>query len=338
MTAMDRRAVVGGFAIAALVPMAARAQVTGRVYRVGILQPGPARPLVDPLIEALRERGWMVGRDLIVEVQQTDGDPQRAETLARELVHKRVDVIVTILTATAMAARRATSVTPIVMLTSGFPVEGGLANSLAHPGGNVTGITIYADSGALFGKFVELLRELVPSLRELGVLWGYAPPSYRPEQLAPASEELHRAATALNVNVRFWQTGTESDLESALAAAGSASLDALFVTAGVIHGLPDIAPRITRFILQRRLPALTDFPGPLLFTAGGAVLAYSTDAKELAARAAHFVDRILKGARPGDLPIEQPTKYYLIVNLKTAKALSLTIPQPLLLRADRVVE
>jgi putative ABC transport system substrate-binding protein len=289
------------------------------------------------MIEALRERGWMVDRDLIVEVQQTHGDPQRAEALARELVLKRVDVIVTILTGTAIAARRATSVTPIVMLASGFPIEGGLAKSLAHPGGNVTGIAVYAGGGALFGKFVELLRELVPSLRELGVLWGYAPPSYRPEQLAPATEELHRAAKALNVNVRFWQTGTESDLESALAAAGSAPLDALLVTAGVIHNLPDIAPRIIRFVQQRRLPALTDSPGPL-FTAGGAVLAYSTSAKELATRGADFVDRILKGARPGDLPIEQPTRYYLTVNLKAAKALSLTIPQPLLLRADQVVE
>ncbi len=207
----------------------------------------------------------------------------------------------------------------------------------AQPGGNVTGITLYAGGGALFGKFVELLRELVPSLRTLGVLWGYAPPSYRPEQVAPATEELHRAAKALNVNVRFWQTGTESDLGSALAAAESAPLDALFVTAGVIHGLPDIAPRIARFVLQRRLPALTDFPGPL-FDAGVAVMAYSTDAKELATRTAYFVDRILKGAKPGELPIEQPTRYRLTVNLKTAKALSLTIPQSLLLRADRLIE
>lgn len=334
---MDRRAIVSGLAVAALVPMTARAQIAGRVYRVGILQPLPSRQLADALIEALRERGWMVDRDLIVEVQQTHGDPQRAEALARELVLKRVDVIVTILTATALAARRATSVTPIVMLASGFPVEGGLAKSLAHPGGNVTGLTVYAGGGALFGKFVELLRELVPSLRELGVLWGYAPPSYRPEQLAPATEELHRAAKAMNVNVRFWQTGTESDLESALAAAGSAPLDALLVTAGVIHNLPDIAPRIIRFVRQRRLPALTDSTGPL-FTAGGAVLAYATDAKELATRGADFVDRILKGARPGDLPIEQPTRYYLTVNLKAAKALGLSIPQPLLLRADQVVE
>lgn len=336
MTSMNRRTLVIGVSTTVLVPMSARAQTAGRVYRVGLLTPG-ASALIDSLIAALRERGWMVGRNLVVEIRYTQGDPQRAEALARDLVQERVDVIVTNVTATAMAARRATSVIPIVMLTSGFPIEGGLARSLARPGGNVTGMTIYAGGGALFGKFVQLLRELVPSLRELGVLWSYAPPSYRPEQVAPATEELRRAAKALKVNVWFWQTGTESDLGSALAAAAGAPLEALFVTAGLIHGLPDIAARIARFALQRRLPALTDFAGGF-FAAGGAVLAYSAEAKELAGRTAHFVDRILKGAKPGELPIEQPTKYELSVNLKTAKALGLNIPRSLVIRADRVID
>ena len=247
-----------------------------------------------------------------------------------------MDVIVTNITATAMAVRRATSIIPIVMATSGFPVEGGLAKSLARPGGNVTGVTVYAGGGPLFGKYVELLRELVPSMREFGVLWGYAPPSYREEQVAPATDELHRAATALNVTMRFWQTGTESDLDSALAAAAGGPLDALFLTGGVIHGLPQIAPKIIRFTLRRRLPTMTE--GGAFFAAGGAVLAYSVDFKELAGRTAHFVDRILKGAKPSDLPIEQPTKYILSVNLKTAKAVGLTIPRSLLARADQVIE
>jgi putative ABC transport system substrate-binding protein len=197
-------------------------------------------------------------------------------------------------------------------------------------------MTIYAGS-LLFGKFVDLLHQLVPTLRELGVLWGYAPPSYRPEQVAPALDELQRATNALNINLRFWQTGTERDLEAALAAAARAPLDALFVTAGLIHSRSEIAPRIVRFVLQRRLPALTDFTGPLL-TAGGAVLAYSVEPKELAARAAYLVDRILKGAKPGELPIEQPTKYELTVNLKAAKALGLSIPPSLVMRADRVID
>ena len=274
---MDRRRfLLTSLAGALAGPLAAEAQTVGRVYRVGFLTPTSAPHLTDGLIAELRERGWIVGHNVLIEIRYTQGDPQRAEALATELVQQRVDVIVTNPTATAMAAHRVTSVIPIVMYVSGYPVEGGLAKSLARPGGNVTGMTVYAGGGALFGKFVELLRELVPSLRELGVFWGYAPPSYREEQVAPATDELRRAARALNVNVRFWQTGRESDLASALAAAAGAPLDALFVTGGVIHGLPEIAPRIARFAQQRRLPTLTDFAGSF-FAAGGAVLAYSVE-------------------------------------------------------------
>lgn len=337
MTSMNRRTLVIGLCTAVTVPMSARAQPAAGVYRVGFLTPGPSTTFTDHVIPALRERGWMVGRNLVVETRYTQGDPARAEALAKQLVQERVDVIVTNFTATAMAARRATAHVPIVMLTSGFPVEGGLAKSLARPGGYVTGMAIYAGGGPLFGKFVELLRELVPSLRELGVLWGYAPPSYKLEQVAPAIEELHRAAKALNLNVRFWQTGRESDLESALAAAAGAPLDALFVTSGVIHGLPGTRARIAGFALQRRLPALTDGAGTV-FTGVGAVLAYGSESKELAARTAYFVDRILKGAKPGELPIEQPTKYKLSVNLNAAKAIGLTIPLSILVRADEVIQ
>ena len=213
---MDRRRFLltslAGALAAPLAPTNTRAQVSKSVYRIGILSPGPVPHRTDPLIAALHERGWVAGRNLLVEFRHTQGDPRRAEALAAEFVDARVDVIVTDITATAMAARRATSIVPIVMMSSGFPVEGGLAKSLARPGGNVTGMAGYAGGGAQFGKYVQLLRELVPSLRELGVLWGYAPPGYRMEQVAPATDELHRAARALNVNVRFWPTGTEGAL------------------------------------------------------------------------------------------------------------------------------
>jgi len=331
-----RTFLAGTGAVLLAAPLAAEGQPPAKVYRVGFLSPGPAPHITDPLMAALSERGWRVGHNVLVESRFTGGDPQRAETLARELVQERTDVIVTNITALAMAARRVTSIIPIVMATSGFPVEGGLAKSLARPGGNVTGVTVYAGGGPLFGKYVELLHELVPSMREFGVFWGYAPPSYLEEQVAPATDELHRAAKALNVKLRFWQTGRESDLQAALAAAAGAPLDALFVTGGVIHGLPEIAPRIIRFVQQRRLPTLTE--GGAFFVAGGAVLAYSVDFNEIAARTAYFVDRILKGAKPGDLPIEQPTKYVLRVNLKAARAIGLTIPPSLLARADQVIE
>jgi len=340
---VDRRrflvTALAGALTAPLAPTNARAQASKSVYRIGVLSPGGAPPLLadNPVIAALHERGWVVGRNLLVEFRDTQGDPQRAEALAAELVDARVDVIVTNTTTTAMAARRATSIVPIVMITSGFPVEAGLAKSLARPGGNVTGMAGYAGGGAQFGKYVQLLRELVPSLRELGVLWGYAPPGYRMEQVAPATDELHRAVRALNVNVRFWPTGSEGALVTALAAAADLPLDALFVTSGTIHGRAEIRSKIIEFVLRGRLPALTDFAGRF-FAAGGAVLAYSADIKELAAGAARCIDQILRGAKPGDLPIEQPTKYALIVNLKTAKALGLTIPPSLLARADQVIE
>ena len=157
--------------MALFVPLSARAQTAGRVFRLGFLAPGPIPQLSDALIAALRDRGWG-SRNLVVDLRYTQGNPEHAERLAKELVNERVDVIVTVVTATAMAARRATNVLPIVMYVSGYPVEGGLAASLAQPGGNVTGMTVYAGGGVLFGKFLELLRELRPSLRELGVFWG----------------------------------------------------------------------------------------------------------------------------------------------------------------------
>lgn len=166
---MTRRALLLGLCAAAFAPVSARAQTAARVFRIGFLGPGPG-PWTDSLIAALRERGWTVGQNLVVEIRYTQGDPQRAEALARELAAQRVDLIVTNITATAIAARRATNSVPIVMRTSGYPVEAGLAKSLARPGGNVTGVAIYAGGGVLFGKFVQLLHELVPSLRELGVL------------------------------------------------------------------------------------------------------------------------------------------------------------------------
>ena len=332
---MDRRTLLKALPIAIYLPLSARAQTTGRVYRLGVLVPGPAPQLSNALIAAMGDRGYG-SRNLVVDIRYTQGNPDLAESLARELVAERADVIVTAVTATAMAARRATKVVPIVMYISGYPVEGGLADSLARPGGNVTGMTLYAGGGELFGKFVQLLRELRPSMRELGVFWGYAPPSYSEAQLAPATEGLRQAARALNVKVHFWQTGNDNDLGAALSAAAVAPLDALFVTAGVIHELRGNATRIARFIHERRLPTLTDFPENVFFT-GGAVLSYSAELKELASRTAHFVARILEGARPGDLPIEQPTKYELIVNLKAAKTIGLDIPPALLSRADRTV-
>jgi len=332
---VKRRTLLAGLCAASLLPSTVRAQTAATVHRIGLLAPGHA-PYLDMVISSLGERGWHAGQNLLIETRFTQGDSQRAEAFTREFAALEVRLILTNFTATAIAAHRVTKTIPIVMMSSGFPVEGGLARSLARPGGNVTGVTIYAGGGVLFGKFVQLLHELVPSMRELGVLWGYAPPSYTDAQVAPATEELRRAASALGLKMRFWKTGRGSDLDAALAAAAEAPPDALFVTSGVIHGLPDPASRIAELVVRRRLPVLTDGTNPLFHRAG--VLAYTSNQGERAARVAYYVDRVLRGTRPGELPIEQPTEYELSVNLKVAGSIGLTIPQSILARADRRVD
>jgi putative ABC transport system substrate-binding protein len=221
------------------------------------------------------------------------------------------------------------------MYTSGFPVEAGVATSLARPGGNVTGLSIYA-GGQLFGKYVELLREAAPPLRELAVLWDYAAPAFAEREIDVAVRELRRGAQALRVNVNLRMVRTDRDLTEALASLANSSPDALFATGGPIHNRRENAPRIADFAIRHRLPMLNEFRG-LLFESGGLLL-YAVDPQDLANRTAHFIERISRGATPAELPIEQPSKFDLIINLKTAKALGLTIPPSLLARADQVIE
>ena len=332
---MDRRRFLLTSLAGALAAPLAAAQQAGKVFRLGFLSGLPNHPLIPLLVVALNDRGWVEGRDFVLDSRSSNQDPDGAAGLAEALLRQGVDVIVTVNTAHALAARKTTNTVPIVMFTSGFPVEAGLAQSLARPGGNVTGLSIYAGT-ALFGKYVELLREVAPSLRELGVMWGYTPPAFADMEMEISLGELRRGARALNINPRVWITRTDRDVSDALAAAAEAPIGALFVTASTIYARPANAPRITDFIVRRRLPWLTDFGGPL-FEAGGLLL-YSTNFNDLARRTAYFIDRIRQGAKPGDLPIEQPTKYELVINLKTAKAIGLTIPPSLLARGDRVIE
>jgi putative ABC transport system substrate-binding protein len=316
-------------------PLAADAQQTGRVYRLGFLSGNDTSPLAAFLIEALRKRGWTEGQDFILERRSSGQNPERAVRLAKELVEQGVDLIITQNTSHALAARQATSTVPIIMFTSGFPIEAGLAASLARPGGNVTGLSIYTGN-EIFSKHVDLLRELVPSMRELGVVWDYAPPAFGEQEVELAIQGLRRGARAANIKVRLWMVRTDNDLTDTLSASGKAPINALFVTGGPINSRRANAPRITTFALRRRLPTITDF-GRTLVDAGG-LLSYSPDLRALADRTASFIERILRGAKPTELPIELPTKFELVINMKTAKALGLTIPQTLLLRADHVIE
>jgi putative ABC transport system substrate-binding protein len=305
--------------------------------RIGFIQPVLTlrMPFWQSFFDTLRERGWREGVDYALEVKETLGDPGRALQAARELVRQQVDLIVAISTAPAVAARRATDSIPIVTWC-GYPVEAGLAASLARPGSNVTGVANYA-GGEVWGKFVALLRELRPELRELGILWDYTPPAF-PDGLIPL-HFIREAARLSGIETRTWMTRNDADNVQALADIDAGRVDALIIsTGGGVHVRPTVLERIAAGIARRRLPAITDIAAATVFERGGCVLAYSPSIPEILGRLALFVDRVLRGGNPAELPFELPSRFDLAVNARQAKALELTLPQSILLRADRVIE
>ncbi len=328
---MDRRTFLAGTGSVLLAaPHVAHAQQAGKVYRIGWLAGAPNPPeRWKVFLDAMRERGWIEGQNFTTEFRVVEF--ARAEAAARELVNLKVDLLLTVNTSNAWAARRATSTVPIVMVTSGYPVETGLAASLARPGGNVTGNASYA-GGEMWGKYIELFRELVPRMTRLALLWGYTPPAFLQEEIAPAVEYMKQAAQSLGVTMPLWEIRTATDVEPALAAIAGQRVDALFVTAGPATYAE--RARIREFALKHRVPTMSDY-----FTKAdaGILLTYPARIADLFRGAAYFVDRILRGARPGDLPIQLPSRFDMIINLKTAKALGLTIPPSVLGRADQVI-
>ena len=292
-------------------------------------------PFWQSFFDTLRERGWREGVDYALEAKETLGDPGRALQAARELVRQRVDLIVAISTAPAVAARRATDRVPVVTWC-GYPVEAGLAASLARPGGNVTGVANYA-GGEVWGKFVALMRELRPGLDHLGILWDYTPPAF-PDGLVPLPY-IEDSARQSGLQTRFWMTRSEADLMAALSEIDVSPVGALIISnGGGVHAQAAMLERIAALIDRRRLPAITDIASATVFGGGGCVLAYSPSIPEILGRLALFVDRVLRGADPAELPFELPSRFDLAVNARQAKALNLTIPQSILLRADRVIE
>jgi putative ABC transport system substrate-binding protein len=318
-------------------PLSAQTPLPSKTFRLGYLSSIPGGPLAAHLVASLAARGWREGQHFRLDIAGSGGDPDRAYALAKQLVEQRVDAIVTVNTMHAVAARRATTSIPIVMYTSGFPVEAGVVDSIARPGGNVTGLSAFADP-SLIGKYVELLREVRPSLQELGVFWDYAPPGFVDKEVDAAIDGLRKAARSLNVRVRLWMIRSGPDSTQALSEAAQLPLQALYVTGGGIHHRPPVAEAIVRFAVRKRLPTVTDFDTGAGFFHAGGLLLYATDPAELAERAADYVQRVLLGARPAELPIEYPTRYRLAINLKTARTLALAIPPSLRLRADRVIE
>jgi putative tryptophan/tyrosine transport system substrate-binding protein len=325
---IDRRAFIGGIAGGFLAaPFATHAQQVGKVYRIGILEAIPAAQNaanLDGLRKGLRDLGYVEGRNLIVEYRSADGHAERFPELAAELVRLKVDLIVTRGTPAARATKSATGTIPVIMATMGDPRA--LVAGFARPGGNITGVTTF--STELTAKRVALLKDLVPNLSRVALLHNMANPAVPPEW-----EETKRAARSLGLQAELLDVRSQGDLVRAFELATRQHVDALVIGA---DGLTQMHQQtIVDLVARNRLPAA--YPAREFVEAGG-LLAYAVNYPDLYLRFASFVDKIFKGAKPGDLPVEQPTKFELVINLKTAKALGLTIPQSLLLRADEVIQ
>lgn len=305
----------------------AYAQQTGKSWRIGFLGPPPSTGahLVAAFREGLRELGYVEGKNIVIEHRTTAGKDELAHRLAAELVALKVDVLVVSITQNAVAAKRATSVIPIVMVNVGDPVESGLVSSLARPGGNITGLSRL--TAETIGKNLEVLAEAVPQAERVAVLWNRSNPLH-PAMMVRAKE----AATALGLALAEVQAGAPAELEEAFAVMVNERVNSVLVLADGMYFLNrrDIA----ELALRRRLPTM--FQNSEHVQAGG-LLSYSADSVDNYRRAATYVDKILKGAKPGDLPIQQPERFELVVNLNTADKLGLRLPAALLLRADVLI-
>jgi len=302
-----------------------------KVARLGYLssqEPARESTRFEAIRLALRERGYIEGQNIAIESRYAEGKRDRYSELAAELVHLKVDIIVVVGGAmTVRAARNATKTIPIVMTGAGRdPVEAGLVESLARPGGNVTGFTNLATE--LGGKRLELFKEAVPKVARVAVL--YEPAS--PAGLRELKDVLPVAARALGLTLRTWEVRGVDGFDEVFAAMGKQRPDGLYVPEGSL--MRANGKRIADFALKSRLPSVYGNRAPV--EAGG-LMSYGADIAESYQRVAYFVDRILKGAKPADLPVEQPMKFELVFNLKTAKQIGLTIPQSLLYRAQRVI-
>jgi putative ABC transport system substrate-binding protein len=324
-----RRAILSTLAIYLVaVPLAAEAQPAGKVWRIGYLTYG-ARPSDDrppaALRQALGELGYLDGRTVTYVGRWAEARRDRLPGLAAELVDLKVDLIVTLGTPAAEAAKAATSTIPIVIASYEDAVGIGLIASLARPGANITGIT---DQAELSAKRLELLKEAVPKASRIAVLWNA---DHRAMTLRYG--EIERAARILHVAVQPLGVREPDDFDVAFSAMTRDRPDALFLVTDALTTLN--RKRVLDFAALHRIPAMYEFG--FLVREGG-LMSYGADFDAIWPRAALYVDRILKGAKPGELPVEQPTRYYLVINLKTAKALGLTIPQALLGRADEVIQ
>jgi ABC-type uncharacterized transport system substrate-binding protein len=325
---MSRRALLLIAGAGVLVaPFGAFAQT--KAWRVGFISGGPRPPddsVPKALRQALAELGYVDGKNVIYTGRWAESRAERLPELAAELVNLPVDLILTAGAPAADAAKNATRTIPVVFVAPGDAEQTGLVASLAHPGGNVTGISDPATE--LSAKRLGILKEAFPSAKRVAVIWNA-----NDRAMTLRYGEVAKAARALNVTVDPLEVRSAADIDTALAAMSRERPDAVFVVSDALTNIN--RKRILDFAAKNQLPAMYEFA---YYVQDGGLMSYGPNIDDMWKRAAVYVDKILKGARPGELPVEQPTRYYLFVNLKTAKSLNLAIPQPLLLRADEVIQ
>jgi putative tryptophan/tyrosine transport system substrate-binding protein len=332
---MKRRAFIAGLGGAAAWPLVARAQQVTKIPRIGILAPGPSegpdatRATLNSLVAGLRELGYAEDQNIVIERLFGESNADRLRELAAELVKRQVDVIVALSTTAARPARQATTVIPIVAIAMADPVEDDLVASLARPGGNVTGTTFLGPE--LVAKRLQLLSEVVPQHSRVAILWH--PRAYGDRTMAGMLKEAERAAVALGIQLQFVPATSPEDITGAFSLMTRERADALSVFPSPV--LFAAYGRIAGIAAEKRLPTI--YAAREGVEVGG-LMSYGANLPNLARQTAVYVDKILKGAKPAQLPVQQPTKFELAINLKAARALGLTIPPSLLASADEVIE
>jgi ABC-type uncharacterized transport system substrate-binding protein len=310
------------FAVAAT---SAWAQPTSKIPVVGMFAVHPHDSIVEALRQGLQELGYVEGRTIRFEFRTSQGHADRLPRLAQELIQLKVDVIVVTNTPEALAVKHATSTLPILATLVGDPVGSGLVANLAHPGGNVTGNTIMTTD--LSAKRLQLLKQTIPRLTRVAALWNPDNPTH-PKMI----EEIKAAAPSLSLEVSFVPVRAPEEFATAFSAIGRAHAQALYLLENPLFYQQKMT--LAKLASKARLPTIYGWRG---FADAGGLMSYGANYEDLMRRSAVYIDKILKGAKPGDLPVEQPTKFELVVNLRTAKTLKITIPQSILVRADEVI-
>ena len=325
---MRRREFITLLGGAAAWPLAARAQQPAKIPRIGFLGPTTqslAEKNLARFRAGLRDLGYVEGQNVLIDFRWAEGNYARLQDYAAELVRLRVDVLATYGTPGTLAAKQASATIPIVMIISGDAVATGIVASLARPGGNITGSTFFDPE--LHAKQLELIKETLPSARRIAVLYNSGNPIN-----GPVEQAMGRTAEHLKLELQSFHAQGADEFEAIFSSIGKTRVDAIATTSDSV--LRAGAARLADMATKNRLPLIGDVD----FGQAGALIGFGANLPELFYRGAYFVDKILKGARPSELPVEQPVKFELVVNLKTAKALSLTVPPSLLARADEVIE